>query len=60
MGPTPMSCELEPLGVSRTLVTHTYDWTDLTDEWRVPRARATTAGKLKTSLDRFALVAEGD
>jgi hypothetical protein len=55
-----MSCELEPLGVSRTLVTHTYDWTDLTDEWRVPRARATTAGKLKTSLDRFALVAEGD
>jgi uncharacterized protein YndB with AHSA1/START domain len=35
--------ELEPLDAARTRVTHTYDWTDLTDENRIPRARATTA-----------------
>ena len=31
--------ELEPAGASRTLVTCTYDWTQLTDENRFPRAR---------------------
>jgi uncharacterized protein YndB with AHSA1/START domain len=51
--------ELEPLLPSRTLVTHTYDWTDLTEEQRVPRARATTAEKLQASLDRLAALAEG-
>jgi hypothetical protein len=50
--------KLEPLGSSRTLVTHTYDWTDLTDEQRIPRARATTAEKLEASLDRLATLAE--
>jgi len=50
--------KLEPLGSSRTLVTHTYDWTDLTDEQRLPRARATTAEKLQASLDRLATLAE--
>jgi uncharacterized protein YndB with AHSA1/START domain len=50
--------ELEPAGPSRTLVTHTYDWTRLTDEKRLPRARATTPGKLRASLDRLAAVAE--
>jgi uncharacterized protein YndB with AHSA1/START domain len=50
--------ELEPLGPSRTLVTHTYDWTELTDRSRIPRARATTAEKLRASLDRLAAVAE--
>jgi uncharacterized protein YndB with AHSA1/START domain len=50
--------ELEPLGPSRTLVTHTYDWTDLTDETRLPRARATTPEKLHASLDRLAALAE--
>jgi uncharacterized protein YndB with AHSA1/START domain len=50
--------ELEPLGPSRTLVTHTYDWTDLTDRSRFPRARATTAEKLQASLDRLAALAE--
>jgi uncharacterized protein YndB with AHSA1/START domain len=53
------SWELEPLGPSRTLVTHTYDWTDLVDEQRIPRARATTAEKLQASLDRLAALAEG-
>ncbi|TFV57226.1 polyketide cyclase [Mycobacterium sp. PS03-16] len=50
--------ELEPLGADRTLVTHTYDWTQLTDEARMKRARDTTGAKLKASLDRLAEVAE--
>jgi uncharacterized protein YndB with AHSA1/START domain len=50
--------ELEPAGPSRTLVTHTYDWTRLADENRLPRARATTAEKLRASLDRLAALAE--
>jgi uncharacterized protein YndB with AHSA1/START domain len=49
---------LEPINSSRTLVTHTYDWTGLTDRSRFPRARATTAGKLRASLDRLAALAE--
>jgi uncharacterized protein YndB with AHSA1/START domain len=51
--------ELEPVGAALTRVTHTYDWTALTDEKRLPRARATTAGKLRASLDRLAALAEG-
>jgi uncharacterized protein YndB with AHSA1/START domain len=51
--------ELEPVGAARTRVTHTYDWTGLTDEKRLPRARATTADKLRASLDRLAALAEG-
>ena len=51
--------ELEPIAASRTKVTHTYDWTRLTDEKRLPRARATTGGKLQASLDRLAALAEG-
>jgi uncharacterized protein YndB with AHSA1/START domain len=50
--------ELEPAGPSRTLVTHTYDWTRLADEKRFPRAKATTAEKLRASLDRLAALAE--
>jgi uncharacterized protein YndB with AHSA1/START domain len=49
--------ELEPIDESNTLVTHTYDWTKLTDETRLPRARATTADNLRASLDRLAAVA---
>jgi uncharacterized protein YndB with AHSA1/START domain len=49
---------LEPIDAVRTRVTHTYDWTQLTDETRLPRARATTADKLQGSLDRLADVAE--
>jgi uncharacterized protein YndB with AHSA1/START domain len=51
---------LEPIDSSRTLVTHTYDWTQLTDQHRFARARATTADKLQASLDRLAALAEGD
>ena len=50
--------ELEPLGKSRTRVTHTYDWTRLTDRSRFPRARATTVERLAASLDRLAAIAE--
>jgi uncharacterized protein YndB with AHSA1/START domain len=50
--------ELEPLGESRTRVTHTYDWSRLTDENRLPRARATTSEKLRASLDRLAELAQ--
>lgn len=50
--------ELEPIISSRTRVTHTYDWTRLTDENRFTRALATTADKLQASLARLAAVAE--
>ena len=50
--------ELEPLGASRTLVTHTYDWTLLTDKNRLPRARSMTTERLMASLDRLAALAE--
>ena len=50
--------ELEPLDDSRTLVTHTYDWSRLTDEMRLTRARATTADKLQLSMERLAELAE--
>jgi hypothetical protein len=51
--------ELEPAGPSRTRVTCTYDWTQLTDEKRLPRALATTPDRLRASLDRLAALAEG-
>jgi uncharacterized protein YndB with AHSA1/START domain len=50
--------ELEPVDETHTRVTHTYDWSQLTDEKRLPRARSTTADKLRASLDRLAGVAE--
>jgi uncharacterized protein YndB with AHSA1/START domain len=50
--------ELEPLGDSRTLVTHTYDWTLLTDGNRLPRAKSTTPDRLRASLERLAALAE--
>jgi uncharacterized protein YndB with AHSA1/START domain len=50
--------ELEPLDESHTQVTHTYDWSALTDETRLPRARATTADKLLASIERLAELAE--
>ncbi len=49
---------LEPIDSARTRVTHTYDWSQLTDPNRVTRARATTADRLQASLDRLAALAE--
>lgn len=49
---------LEPVDGARTLVTHTYDWSRLTDETRLPRARATTEDRLQASMERLAELAE--
>jgi uncharacterized protein YndB with AHSA1/START domain len=50
--------ELDPIDSSSTRITHTYDWTQLTDESRIPRARATTAHQLQDSLDRLEALAK--
>jgi uncharacterized protein YndB with AHSA1/START domain len=50
--------QLEPVDDATTVVTHTYDWTALTDPTRLERARATTADKLQASIDRLAALAE--
>jgi len=50
--------ELEPRGDDSTLVTHTYDWTQLDDPDRMVRARATTPDRLRASLDRLAALVE--
>lgn len=50
--------ELEPLGNASTRVTHSYDWSQLTDQNRFDRARATTPEMLRASLDRLAALAE--
>lgn len=52
--------ELAPLTEQTTLVTHTYDWTNLTDPGRFERARWTTSERLQASLDRLAEISEGD
>ncbi|MEJ8278779.1 SRPBCC family protein [Pseudonocardia spirodelae] len=54
--------ELEPVDGGRTRVTGTYDWTGLDpdDAFRQKRARATTSGSLRASLDRLAEVAESE
>lgn len=57
--------EIEPLGDGpaggsvRSRVTHTYDWTNLTEEKRLERARATTADNLAASIERLATLSEG-
>jgi uncharacterized protein YndB with AHSA1/START domain len=50
--------ELEPIDDTHTRVVHTYDWSRLTDPTRIPRARRTTADRLRASLDRLAEMAE--
>lgn len=50
--------ELAPVDEAHTRVTHTYDWSRLTDENRLARARATTPDSLRASLDRLADLAE--
>ncbi|QLL09920.1 SRPBCC family protein [Mycobacterium vicinigordonae] len=50
--------ELTPISATRTRVTHTYDWSALTDANRLARARATTADRLRASMDRLATIAE--
>ena len=50
--------ELQPVSEGLTRVTHTYDWTELTDENRMGRARRTTRERLIGSIDRLAELAE--
>jgi uncharacterized protein YndB with AHSA1/START domain len=50
--------ELEPIDAAHTRVTHTYDWTQLTDPARISRAQATTSDRLQASIDRLAALAE--
>jgi len=50
--------ELEPIDTSHTRVTHTYDWTQLSDDGRMARAMATTADRLQASIERLAALAE--
>ena len=52
--------QIEPIDDERSLVVHTYDWTELHDEARLHRARATTSDWLVASLDRLAALAERD
>lgn len=51
--------ELEPLDETHTRVTHTYDWTNLTDENRIPRARRTGPDRLGASIERLAELVTG-
>ena len=53
--------ELAPVDETRTLVTHTYDWTGLPDDAptaRLGRAQSTTTEMLQASLDLLAALAE--
>jgi len=50
--------ELDPIDATHTRVTHTYDWTNLTDESRFERARSTTSDKLQASITRLTTLAE--
>jgi uncharacterized protein YndB with AHSA1/START domain len=52
--------EVEPIDDECSLVVHTYDWTDLKDESRYRRARATTSERLAASIDRLAALVEND
>lgn len=49
--------ELSPVNAELTTVTHTYDWTELTDATRLG-ARATTTDMLRESMDRLAALAQ--
>jgi uncharacterized protein YndB with AHSA1/START domain len=50
--------ELNPINATLTSVTHTYDWTALTDRTRLEKARSTTAEMLRESMDKLAVLAQ--
>jgi uncharacterized protein YndB with AHSA1/START domain len=50
--------QLEPINSTLTNVTHTYDWTALTDSKRLDKARSTTPEMLRESMDRLAMLAQ--
>ena len=51
--------EIADQGDGTCVVTHTYDWTDLTDTARMKWAAATTPEWLARSIERLAALAEG-
>lgn len=51
--------ELEATGDGETLVRHTYDWSELTDEARMQRAKSTTGEDLLRSIMRLKAIVEG-
>ena len=50
--------QLEQINPTLTTVTHTYDWTALTDKVRVETARSTTPEMLRASIDKLAVIAQ--
>lgn len=50
--------ELERIDDGGTRVTHTYDWTELTEPKRVARAQRTTPEMLAASIERLRALAE--
>lgn len=50
--------EIAPIDDERSMVTHTYDWTNLHDQTRHQRAQATTSDRLAASIDRLAALVE--
>jgi uncharacterized protein YndB with AHSA1/START domain len=50
--------ELKPTSETSARVTHTYDWSELTDSNRFERARSTTSQWLDASLTRLGALAE--
>lgn len=50
--------ELEPVDNLTTLVRHTFDWSELTDETRFERAKANTEEALDRSVTKLAELAE--
>jgi len=48
---------VDPIDAERSVVVHTYDWTELEDESRFERARATTSDRLAASVDRLTRLA---
>jgi uncharacterized protein YndB with AHSA1/START domain len=50
--------EVSQINSTLSTVTHTYDWTALTDVNRIEKARATTPDMLRESMDRLAVLAQ--
>ncbi|TLP75738.1 SRPBCC family protein [Nesterenkonia sphaerica] len=51
--------QLEERGDGTTVVTHTYDWSELTDQARLPKARSIDASYLAASIERLKEVVTG-
>ncbi|MEM6105518.1 SRPBCC family protein [Mycobacterium sp. 050272] len=50
--------ELSEINSTLTNVTHTYDFTALTDPTRLEKARSTTSEMLRDSMDKLAMLAQ--